>query len=335
MQEIRNRARELMAGQCRVCPVCNGERCAGEVPGMGSRGTGASFRNNVSSLATHRLAMRCIHDVVTPNTRVTLLGRTLQLPVLAAPMGGVSFNMGGLVTEEEYVAALLEGCVARGTLGCTGDGAPEFIFEAALPVLQRLAGAAIPFVKPWETPALTAKLQRAIDHGARVVGVDLDAVGLVTLRKMGRPVVPRPAAALKELIEQTSAKVILKGIMTVDQARLAVDVGAGAIVVSNHGGRVLDHTPGAAEVLPAIADAVGGVVTILADGGVRSGEDVLKMLALGADAVMIGRPFAVAALGGGREGVEHYINQLYTELKAAMVLTATADATQVSRDILC
>ena len=335
MRKIRDRAREVMAGQCRVCPICDGRACVNEVPGMGSQGTGASFHNNLYSLATHRLAMRCIHDVVEPDTRISLLGRTLQLPVLAAPMGGVSFNMGGLVTEEEYVSALLEGCVARGTLGCTGDGAPDFILEAALPVMERLAGACIPFIKPWESDELTVKLQRVIDHGARIVGIDLDAVGLVTLRKMGRPVAPRPAAALKELIEQTPAKFILKGIMTVDQARLAVDVGAGAIVVSNHGGRVLDHVPGAAEVLPAIADAVRGVITILADGGVRSGEDVLKMLALGADAVLIGRPFAVAALGGGREGVERYVNKIYTELKAAMVLTGTRSASEVTRDILC
>jgi 4-hydroxymandelate oxidase len=335
MQRIRERASEVMQGTCRVCPVCDGRACVGEVPGMGGVGTGASFHNNLFSLATHRLVMRCIHDVADPDTRVTLLGRTLELPVLAAPMGGVSFNMGGQVTEVEYLSALLEGCVARGTLGCTGDGAPEFISEAAFGVLHRLAGAAVPFIKPWESEELTVKLRRAVENGARIVGIDVDAVGLVTLRKMGRPVAPRSAAALKELIEQTPAKFVLKGIMTVDQARLAVDVGAGAIVVSNHGGRVLDHVPGAAEVLPAIADAVGGVITILADGGVRSGEDVLKMLALGADAVMIGRPFAVAALGGGREGVEHYINKIYTELKAAMVLTSTRSASNVSRDILC
>ncbi len=335
MQQIRERAREVMQGKCRVCPVCDGRACVGEVPGMGSLGTGASFHNNLRSLANHRLVMRCIHDVVDPDTRVTLLGRALQLPVLAAPMSGVSFNMGGLVTEQEYLSALLEGCVARGILGCTGDGAPELLTEAAFGVLHRLAGAAIPFIKPWESEELVVKLHSAIEHGARIVGIDVDAVGLVTLRKMGHPVAPRPAAAFKELIEQTPAKFILKGIMTVDQARLAVDVGAGAIVVSNHGGRVLDHVPGAAEVLPAIADAVGGVIAILADGGVRSGEDVLKMLALGADAVMIGRPFAVAALGGGREGVEHYINKIYTELKAAMVLTGTRAVTNVTGDILC
>jgi isopentenyl diphosphate isomerase/L-lactate dehydrogenase-like FMN-dependent dehydrogenase len=104
--------------------------------------------------------------------------------------------------------------------------------------------------------------------------------------------------------------------------------------VSNHGGRVLDHTPGAAEVLPAIADAVKGRIFILADGGVRTGGDVLKMLALGADVVMIGRPFSMAALGGLQEGVEKYLDQIRSELTSAMVLTGTKNVRKVDRAIL-
>ena len=84
--------------------------------------------------------------------------------------------------------------------------------------------------------------------------------------------------------------------MTPDEAEIAVEVNAAAIVVSNHGGRVLDHTPGAADVLPEIAGRVKGKITILADGGVRTGADVLKLLALGADAVLIGRPLVIVPL---------------------------------------
>ena len=122
--------------------------------------------------------------------------------------------------------------------------------------------------------------------------------------------------------------------MTADQARLAVDAGAGAIVVSNHGGRVLDHAPAAAEVLTEIADAVKGQITILADGGLRSGVDVLKMLALGADAVLIGRPFSIVTVGGGVEGVIAYIDQVKNELLSAMVLTGCADIASIGREIL-
>ncbi|MBW2590751.1 MAG: alpha-hydroxy-acid oxidizing protein, partial [Deltaproteobacteria bacterium] len=135
-------------------------------------------------------------------------------------------------------------------------------------------------------------------------------------------------------IEATSMKFILKGIMTPDDAKLAVDVGASGIVVSNHGGRVLDHTPGVAEVLPNISKAVGGQITIMADGGIRSGGDVLKMLALGADAVMIGRPFSIAAIGGLQEGVEKYIDEIKSELIQSMILTGCNDIISVDKDIL-
>ena len=128
----------------------------------------------------------------------------------------------------------------------------------------------------------------------------------------------------------------LNGIkLDIYDALAAVDAGASAIVVSNHGGRVLDFTPGSADVLEGISSAVKGKISILADGGVRSGADVLKLLALGADAVMIGRPFCVAAVGGLKQGVELYIDRIATELEQAMVLTGTARADNVRRDILC
>lgn len=122
--------------------------------------------------------------------------------------------------------------------------------------------------------------------------------------------------------------------MTPDEAEAVVKAGAAAIVVSNHGGRVLDCTPGAAEVLPAIAARVKGKTVIFADGGIRSGIDVLKMLALGADAVLIARPLIIAAFGGGREGVALYLNQLKNELFQAMLLTGTADVKEVSPSII-
>ena len=93
---------------------------------------------------------------------------------------------------------------------------------------------------------------------------------------------------------------ILKGIMTVSGAKKALEAGASGIVVSNHGGRVLDQCPATAEVLPAIADAVGGRMTILVDGGIRTGMDVFKALALGADAVLIGRPFVNMSTAAAR-----------------------------------
>jgi isopentenyl diphosphate isomerase/L-lactate dehydrogenase-like FMN-dependent dehydrogenase len=334
MEAIRKVARQRMKGYCRVCPVCDGRACAGEVPGMGGLGTGSAFSANLQSLAAVRFNMRLIHDVSEPDTHCELLGQKLALPLLAAPIGGVSFNMGGKISEEAYISAVLGGCADAGILGCVGDGVPDFIHQAGYDAIQSHDGKGIPFIKPWEEAAFYEKLQKALDAGASIVGMDLDAAGLITLKQMGRPVSPKSPAKLAKIIDQVGVPFILKGVMTATDARKAIDAGAQAIVVSNHGGRVLDHAPGAAEVLPEIANAVKGQIAILADGGVRTGGDVLKMLGLGADAVMIGRPFSVAAMGGLKDGVSQYIAQISGQLKAAMVLTGTSGVNSVRRSIL-
>ncbi len=334
MKEIHTKARTLMKGYCRVCPVCDGRVCAGEVPGMGGLGTGSSFQDNVRALAEVQFNMRCLHDVVTPDLSVSLLGFDLSLPVLAAPIGGVSFNMGGGIPEDEYILAKLTACVEAGTVGCTGDGVPDFIHESGFAAVKALDGKGIPFIKPWEDQELFTKLDKALDAGAEVVGMDVDAAGLVTLRKMGRPVAPKPVSELAAVIRRTKARFVVKGVMTPDEAKLCVDAGAAGIVVSNHGGRVLDGTPGTARVLREVADAVRGQIAVLADGGVRSGADVLRMLALGADAVMIGRPFSVAVLGGGKEGAAAYLEKIRQELTQCMVLTGTAAVREVDSRII-
>ena len=334
MQDIRKRAKELMQGFCRVCPECNGKACAGEVPGMGGLGTASSFMNNIQALKRRNFNMRLLHEAVEPDTRVELLGLSLAMPLLAAPIGGVTFNMGGKITEAEYIGNKLAGCKDAGIIGCTGDGVPEFIHQEGFAAIKSLDGWGIPFIKPWEDEEFYTKLEKAQATGASVFGMDIDAAGLVTLRKMGRPVSPKPLSKLREIIARTPGAFILKGVMTPDEARMALDAGASAIVVSNHGGRVLDHCPGTASVLPAVAAAVKGQLAVVGDGGGRSGADLLKMLALGADAVLMGRPFSIAVMGGGREGVVKYIETLRTELLQCMVLTGTASAKQVSPQIL-
>ncbi len=334
MKEIRDNARKLMQGYCRVCPVCDGRACAGEVPGMGGLGSAHAFKANLNALARYHFNMRLVHAVKAPDIATTLLGKTLSLPVLAAPIGGVSFNMGGGVSEKAYIDAIIQGCVARGTLGCTGDGVPDFIHTSAFQAIAAAGGKGIPFIKPWEAQELYDKLAQAEASGADIIGIDVDAAGLVTLRKMGRPVGPKSLDELKRIRKAIRGKFILKGVMTVDDARLAAEAGVDAIVVSNHGGRVLEWALGAAEVLPQISAALKGAVSILADGGVRSGGDVLKLLALGADAVLIGRPFSVAAVGGLQEGVEAYLDKIMVELQQSMVLTGTRSVADVDPAIL-
>lgn len=334
MKDIRDNARKMMQPFCKVCPICNGKACAGEVPGMGGLGSGATFISNIEALTKIKFNMRLVHDVIEPDTSVTVLGKKLALPILAAPIGGVSFNMGGAVSEEEYILAIINGCKAKGIIGCSGDGVPDFIHQAGFNAIKAADGHGIPFIKPWEDEELFHKIKAAKATGTSIIGMDIDAAGLITLRKMGRPVSPKTLDKLTEIIGKTGTQFILKGVMTADEAELAVQAGADAIVVSNHGGRVLDHAPGTADVLAGIADKVKGKVTILVDGGIRSGGDVLKMLALGADAVLVGRPFSVAAAGGLQPGVETYIDSLMTELKQAMVLTGTRAASSVKRNIL-
>lgn len=127
---------------------------------------------------------------------------------------------------------------------------------------------------------------------------------------------------------------ILKGILDVEDARRAADVGAEGIVVSNHGGRQLDGVPATAQVLPRIADAVGDRLAVLADGGVRTGLDVVRMLALGARAVLLGRAWAFALAGQGERGVAAMIDRIEAEMRVAMTLTGAATLADVDRSVL-
>ncbi|MBE3582307.1 MAG: alpha-hydroxy-acid oxidizing protein, partial [Thermoanaerobacteraceae bacterium] len=172
------------------------------------------------------------------------------------------------------------------------------------------------------------------EAGAPAVGIDVDAAGFINMVRAGQLVEPKSVADIREIVRATSLPVILKGIMTVADAEAAVEGGAAAIVVSNHGGRALDHTPGTADVLPEIAAKVKGKIAVLADGGVRTGVDVLKMLALGAEAVLVGRPLFIAACGGGIEGVHGKLVDLAAELQAAMRLTGCGSLRDINMCVL-
>ena len=232
MKEIRAAARERMKGHCRVCPVCDGKACSGEVPGMGGLGTGASFRNNREALNACKLNMTALHDAREPRTNCTILGIDLSFPVMAAPIGGVSFNMSDAMSEDDYIFAILEGSRAAGVIGCTGDGVPPFIIDAAVKALKACNGHGIPFIKPWEGKELFEKIDRVLADGSPILGVDVDAAGLITLRKMGRPVMPMSVTELETVVRYVhdmGRKFIVKGIMTPDDAHRAIDAGCGSI----------------------------------------------------------------------------------------------------------
>lgn len=320
-KDMLKEARENLNGSCRVCKACNGVVCAGEVPGMGGKDTGSAFVENFKSLQDVKINMRVIHNVSNPDTSVELFGKKMKAPIFAAPITGTTLNMGGKISEREYITPVVEGCIESGIFPMVGDTAVDSFLMDNLDVLKENDGQGIVFIKPWENHDIIKKIKLAEEAGAFAVGVDVDACGLVTLSMHGKTVVPKDVEALKELKAATKLPFIVKGIMTVEDAMLAVEAGVDAIVVSNHGGRVLDCTPGAADVLPAIAEAVDGKLTVLVDGGVRSGVDVLKLIGLGADGVLIGRPFVTASFGGGREGVEMYVKKIVGEFEATMRLT--------------
>lgn len=134
--------------------------------------------------------------------------------------------------------------------------------------------------------------------------------------------------------ERWKGPLIIKGVLDADDARRVADLGADGLVVSNHGGRQLDGVLSSTRALPPIADAVEGRLTILADGGIRSGLDVVRMLALGADGVLIGRAWAYALAARGEAGVSHVLNLMAAEMKVAMALTGVTRGDQLDRKAL-
>lgn len=301
---------------------------------MGGKGTGEAFTINVEALDAYKLNMRVIHDAKNPDTSTVLFDKKMDIPVFAAPVSGTTLNMGGKYNEQEYISWVIGGCLDAGIYPMVGDTAVDSFLTTNLDELKKFDGQGIAVIKPWENSNVIKKIKLAEQAGVYAIGMDIDAAGLITLALAGKPVGPKTVEEIKEIINSTKLPFILKGIMTVDEAELAVEAGVSAIVVSNHGGRVLDQTPGVADVLPDIAEAVKGKITILADGGVRNGVDVLKMLALGADGVLIGRPFVTASFGGQREGVKLYIETIKNDLKSAMVLTGCKSIKDISDSIL-
>ena len=162
--------------------------------------------------------------------------------------------------------------------------------------------------------------------------MDIDAAGLPFLQGLTPPAGSKSVEELKQIVSWAQRPFILKGIMTARGAEKALE--ASGIVVSNHGGRVLDHCPATAEVLPEIVDAVGGKMTIFVDGAIRSGMDMFKALALGADAVLIGRPFVTTVYGGGEEGVQLYVQKLKAELADTMRMCGAHSLAEIKRSML-
>jgi 4-hydroxymandelate oxidase len=280
----------------------------------------------------------------------TFLGMPLAMPILVAPFAGDT-----LLHADGY-RAVLEAAASLGTLAVV----PEVTGETLEALASAAPDAARVFQLSLRHPhaVLVDLLNRAADAGYRAlcVTVDVPVVG-VRRRELRHPGArleianfpsratgfidhtgererPWTWARLADVMAGTDLPFAVKGVLTAEDARAAVEAGAAAVYVSNHGGRQLDSAPATLDQLAEVVDEIGGDAEVALDGGVRSGGDVVKALALGARAVLVGRPACYGLAAGGRAGVHRVLEILRHELVTAMTLLGRARVADLDRTVL-
>ncbi len=331
-KEILDTARKSFDGKCHVCKVCNGEACRGRTPGCGAKGTGESFVASANALKKIRIRMDNIYSSVEIDTKIDLFGKSFGVPVFCAPLGGVSKHFGTAISDDECRESLILGTIAANSLTFTGDGPDELVYNKPLELIKANGGLGVPTIKPWEFDVVAQKIALAEQSGAVAIAMDIDAGTLPLIRKSGAKLINRDTEELKKVIGLTKLPFIVKGIMTPGAALKAKQAGAYGIVISNHGGRSVDFAQGTTEVIAEIKEVVGDSMKIFVDGAIRTGVDVFKVLALGADAVLIGRPYIFAAYGAKKDGVEMYTNKIKDELIDVMRMTACKNLNDITAD---
>ena len=332
--EVLKSARGNMGPYCKVCPVCNGAACKKQMPGPGAKGVGDNAVRNYQKWQEIRVNMDTIHENKPIDTSVELFGRTFKYPFFAGPVGAMTLHYGEKYDDLAYNNLLVDACAKGGIAAFTGDGTNAKVMEGATAAIKAAGGLGIPTVKPWNLETIREKMELVKASGSFAVAMDIDGAGLPFLKNLTPPAGSKTVDELREVAEMAGVPFIIKGIMTRRGALKAKDAGAAAIVVSNHGGRVLDQCPATAEVLEDIVEAVGGRMKILVDGGLRSGVDVFKALAMGADGVLLGRPFVTAVYGGAAEGVQCYIDKIGGELEDTMRMCGANTISDISRDMI-
>ena len=302
-----------------------------------------TLRWNRESLEKIRLRPRVLVDVSGLDTRVTLFGQELPFPILLAPtaLHRLYHPDGELATARGAGAAAATYVVSS----YTTTPLEEIARAATQPLWFQL------YVQP-DRGFTRDVVQRAEAVGCRAlcVTVDLPVFGARNRMQRAGFEVP-PGVEVPYVMERfrgvpvtwkdidwirsfARVPVLLKGILDPDDADLAVRNGVSGIIVSNHGARDLDSTPATIDALPHVADRVAGRAPILMDGGIRRGTDVLKALALGADAVLIGRPYCYGLGVAGAEGVSRVVNILRGEFEAAMALTGRPSIKSIDRSVI-
>jgi hypothetical protein len=340
--EYQDAARPILRPSCFVCKVCDGVRCAGRYTNsleFGAKGNNLGFINAYRDLADIRIEMDVVHEDYEPDISMEMFDKTFDLPVFASPIAKIltdyEFESPFFNNNDKYADALVKGAYEAGGMAWLGDNIAEGYFYGQVKPIKEVDGVGIPTIKPWaDRDEVAKRLAWCKEVGAMAVATDLDAIGLGYQYSGGKNtgVCSRDVEELKEFVAAAGVPVIIKGIMSVSAAEKIAETGAFAILISNHGGNVVEGSRSPCDVVEEIKDAVGDRMKVFADGGVRSGEDVFKLLALGADAVGIGRPYVVAVYGGGKEGASIYTQKIYWELKNIMRLANCRSLADITRD---
>lgn len=330
--EILAAARDQVGPYCKACPVCNGRACGNIMPGPGSKVPGNTAARNYDKWQEIFVNM----DTLCPNadidTSFELFGKKFSAPIFIAPLGALPMHYGDKHNDITYNRILVPAAANYGICALTGDGVDPAVMQNAAKDMAAIGGIGIPTIKPWNKEFVFEKLDILNELGIFAAAMDVDGAGLPFLKAMNPNAGSKSVDEMREIINYAKMPFMIKGIMTPKGALKAVEAGADAIVVSNHGGRVQGNVPSTAEVLPEIVDAVKGQIKIFVDGGIRSGVDVFKAIAMGADAVLIGRSVVPFIYAAGEEGFRVYMDKIVKELRDTMAMCGTPTLADISRD---
>lgn len=330
--EILASARDQIGPYCKACPVCNGRACGNIMPGPGSKVPGNTAARNYDKWQEIFVNM----DTLCPNadidTSFELFGKKFSAPIFIAPLGALPMHYGDKHNDITYNRILVPAAANYGICALTGDGVDPAVMQNAAKDMAAIGGIGIPTIKPWNKEFVFEKLDILNELGIFAAAMDVDGAGLPFLKAMNPNAGSKSVDEMRDIINYAKMPFMIKGIMTPKGALKAVEAGADAIVVSNHGGRVQGNVPSTAEVLPEIVDAVKGQIKIFVDGGIRSGVDVFKAIAMGADAVLIGRPVVPFIYTAGEEGFRVYMDKIVKELRDTMAMCGTPTLADISRD---
>lgn len=333
--EVLERARKRTGPNCKACPVCNGLGCGNTLPGPGSKKPGNGANDNYNAWRKIKLNM----DVIVPNseidTSMDFFGRRLAFPLVSGPIGSIAKQFNPTDDVRDFNDKCMAACETRGILHFYSTGLETVVQTDNVKSRLRHNNCGVPIINPEADEIILAQMERCNAELPPVaMGVVVDSAGLPHLKECHGSGGTKSVDQLRMLKEKANVPFIVKGVMTASSALKAVDAGADAIIVSNHGGRVLADAPATAEVLEEIAAAVGKRAMVIVDGGIRSGIDLFKAYALGADLCLICRPVLVSYYGGGQEGIECYFDKLLAELKDTMYMCGARKISDINRSMI-